>query len=97
MRGLIQFDLPDNVGNVKSAKLSLRGSLYNNPLNIEVHPITNYWIEGNGGAGGSPEAVNWTHRAAGETWVTAGGDYVGTPYSHLSPSLMEIITGIHGK
>ncbi len=89
MRSLLQFDLPDNIGIIKDATLSVHGSYSMDSeglVNIKVHPLLNEWEEGVEHA--EPGAANWTYRTVDETWDTPGGDFDEGIYSYREPSLL---------
>lgn len=72
-RSLVQFDLPDENVEIKSATLSLY-EVTNIGLNthISVRPLVYHWDEG---LSAGLTATNWTHRTDTTTWVSPGGDY----------------------
>ncbi len=89
MRSLIRFDLPDNIGVIKDATLSVIGRYSEGSeglVNIKLHPLLNEWEEGVEHA--EPGAANWTYRTVEETWDNPGGDFDEGIYSYGEPSLL---------
>ncbi|MCK4757253.1 MAG: DNRLRE domain-containing protein, partial [Thermoplasmata archaeon] len=91
INGLIEFDLPANVGNLNRATLSLYSrSIVGTPGNLSVYGVSNDWEEGTGGASGPAGIANWSYRLPPLVpWTTPGGDYIDTEDSYIEVTQLD--------
>ncbi|MFW5898739.1 MAG: DNRLRE domain-containing protein, partial [Candidatus Saliniplasma sp.] len=88
-RSLIQFDLPDDMGEIEYATLKLYSNSHSGKVNVTISAITHPWDEGTGWD--NPDmAVNWTHRTDDEPWNVLGGDDYSSPQSYRSCDMDNI-------
>lgn len=89
VRGLIYFDLSvlPAESTVYSAtfEVSTPGDPYP-PITVDIHRLTNEWIEGSDDNGNAVPAdgVTWNERKPGVAWTTPGGDYDATVISSFN-------------
>ncbi|MBS3789638.1 MAG: DNRLRE domain-containing protein, partial [Candidatus Thermoplasmatota archaeon] len=76
LRGLLEFNLPQDEGVLKRASVSLYCSYIKHVgegVNVSLSPITNQWLEND--LAYEEGAANWENRTTGTPWDTPGGDF----------------------
>jgi len=83
-RALVQFDLSAIPANatINSATLKMQATQIGGALNIDVYQLQESWSEGV--KDGATDAANWTERATGTPWATAGGTFDPTPVASIN-------------
>ena len=71
-RGLVQFDLStiQSDATIKSAYLKLDASTVDNDITLDIHQLTESWVEG---------TATWNQSSSGTNWSVAGGAFNATP------------------
>lgn len=92
LNGLIEFDLPVNIGNLYQATLSSYcRNIVGTPGNFSVYGVSNNWEEGTGGAAGPAGIANWSYRLSPLVpWTTPGGDYFTTTNSYIDVGQIDV-------
>ena len=79
--GLLEFDLSSIPATATLVSATLELFLENdgnNDVQIDVHRITQSWVEGTKTGNGNADGATWNDYDGTNPWVTAGGDYDST-------------------